>query len=102
MRATRRASRARGGARTKTCAKMAARFLSALFSRPLAQVGTSLFFPLAAIASLPTENDAGDGLWLLGRNSRKPKKANHGKRPCSHYRRHKKRPRKGMPFIKRW
>ncbi|KAG9408453.1 hypothetical protein AC1031_021690 [Aphanomyces cochlioides] len=31
------------------------------------------------------------GMQLLGRNSRKPKKANHGKRPCSHVRRRSKR-----------
>ncbi|CAH0480208.1 unnamed protein product [Peronospora belbahrii] len=28
---------------------------------------------------------------LLNRNARRPKKANHGKRPCSHYRRRQKR-----------
>ncbi|CAI5741813.1 unnamed protein product [Peronospora destructor] len=30
-------------------------------------------------------------LQLLNRNARQPKKANHGKRPCSHYRRRLKR-----------
>ncbi|RMX64401.1 hypothetical protein KXD40_002987 [Peronospora effusa] len=30
-------------------------------------------------------------LQLLHRNARRPKKANHGKRPCSHYRRRLKR-----------
>ncbi|ETI45166.1 hypothetical protein L914_09814 [Phytophthora nicotianae] len=30
-------------------------------------------------------------LQLLNRNARRPKKANHGKRPCSHYRRRLKR-----------
>lgn len=28
---------------------------------------------------------------LLNRNARRPKKANHGKRPCSHHRRRQKR-----------
>uniref|UniRef100_A0AAV1VFR4 Mitochondrial mRNA-processing protein COX24 C-terminal domain-containing protein n=1 Tax=Peronospora matthiolae TaxID=2874970 RepID=A0AAV1VFR4_9STRA len=28
---------------------------------------------------------------LLNRNARRPKKANHGKRPCSHFRRRQKR-----------
>ncbi|EGZ17149.1 hypothetical protein PHYSODRAFT_498549 [Phytophthora sojae] len=30
-------------------------------------------------------------LQLLNRNARQPRKANHGKRPCSHYRRRLKR-----------
>ncbi|KAF4127978.1 hypothetical protein GN958_ATG22806 [Phytophthora infestans] len=30
-------------------------------------------------------------LQLLNRNARRPRKANHGKRPCSHYRRRLKR-----------
>ncbi|TYZ57431.1 hypothetical protein PybrP1_006147 [[Pythium] brassicae (nom. inval.)] len=31
------------------------------------------------------------GMRLLNRNARRPKKANHGKRPCSHHRRRLKR-----------
>jgi len=36
-------------------------------------------------------------LVALGRNSRRPKKANHGKRPCSHVARRLKRRRFGNP-----
>ncbi|GAB9474521.1 hypothetical protein Gpo141_00011642 [Globisporangium polare] len=36
-------------------------------------------------------DEAPSGMQLLNRNARRPKKANHGKRPCSHHRRRLKR-----------
>ena len=41
----------------------------------------------------------GDALWLLNRNARAPKKANHGARPCSHVGRKAKRQRKGVDTV---
>ena len=43
--------------------------------------------------------EEGDGVQMKGRNSRKPKKANHGARPCSSYMRQMKQ--KGWYHILR-
>ncbi|ETW08161.1 hypothetical protein H310_02498 [Aphanomyces invadans] len=45
----------------------------------------------AVLENLRLSSEPIVGMQLLGRNSRKPKKANHGKRPCSHVRRRSKR-----------
>ncbi|ETV71300.1 hypothetical protein H257_13431 [Aphanomyces astaci] len=45
----------------------------------------------AVLENLRLSSEPIIGMQLLGRNSRKPKKANHGKRPCSHVRRRSKR-----------
>mmetsp|Transcript_23954 Transcript_23954/g.95055 ORF Transcript_23954/g.95055 Transcript_23954/m.95055 type:complete len:84 (-) Transcript_23954:182-433(-) len=52
---------------------------------------------LSVAAPMPSIDSA---IWF-GRNTRKPKKANHGKRPCCNVNRKAKKPRKGKktPFI---
>ncbi|POM68407.1 Hypothetical protein PHPALM_15435 [Phytophthora palmivora] len=52
--------------------------------------------PTLAVRSVPTVNwfaaeETPIAMELLNRNARRPKKANHGKRPCSHHRRRQKR-----------
>ncbi|KAG6612775.1 uncharacterized protein IUM83_03294 [Phytophthora cinnamomi] len=52
---------------------------------------------VAGVRSVPTAaswfaaEEAPVAMELLNRNARRPKKANHGKRPCSHHRRRQKR-----------
>ncbi|KAG7400976.1 hypothetical protein PHYBOEH_003566 [Phytophthora boehmeriae] len=51
---------------------------------------------LANVRGVPVTNwlaaeETPAAMELLNRNARRPKKANHGKRPCSHHRRRQKR-----------
>ncbi|KAG1707460.1 hypothetical protein DVH05_026659 [Phytophthora capsici] len=48
---------------------------------------------VANVRSVPSTNlfESPIAMELLNRNARRPKKANHGKRPCSHHRRRQKR-----------
>merc|ERR1719198_1471085 len=60
---------------------------------------------LPTIASLVPSALANLGVWLMNRNARRPTKANHGARPCSHFGRHqrrggKRRVRKLPPYRK--
>ncbi|RLN48546.1 hypothetical protein BBJ29_003571 [Phytophthora kernoviae] len=53
-------------------------------------------FAVANVRSVPVTNwlaveETPVAMELLNRNARRPKKANHGKRPCSHHRRRQKR-----------
>ncbi|OQR90143.1 hypothetical protein THRCLA_22583 [Thraustotheca clavata] len=45
----------------------------------------------AVLENMRLSSEPIEGMQLVGRNSRKPKKANHGKRPCSHVRRRSRR-----------
>ncbi|EQC29052.1 hypothetical protein SDRG_13207 [Saprolegnia diclina VS20] len=45
----------------------------------------------AVLENMRLSSEPLPGMQLVGRNSRKPKKANHGKRPCSHVRRRSRR-----------
>ncbi|CEG42312.1 uncharacterized protein PHALS_12596 [Plasmopara halstedii] len=76
------------------------RLLTTMTKSPLAPA--PLFSPLAArltvsiigLRSVPSTLAAEItpiAMELLNRNARRPKKANHGKRPCSHHRRRQKR-----------
>lgn len=69
-------------------------------SQPTFQVPTALEQPLVfesiilPMVGVPTEADGEAAvIEAMNRNARRPKKANHGKRPCSHYARRKKRVR---------
>jgi hypothetical protein len=63
-------------------------------SQPVPSPTNMPFLWNSAVPTNPT--DVGD-LSALGRNTRQPKKANHGKRPCSRIGRRKKRRRFGNP-----
>mmetsp|Transcript_6764 Transcript_6764/g.21823 ORF Transcript_6764/g.21823 Transcript_6764/m.21823 type:complete len:114 (+) Transcript_6764:21-362(+) len=57
----------------------------------------ALLFPvLGCLAATSAADEDASGRWLMNRNARIPKKANHGSRPCSHFARKMKVPRKGV------
>ncbi|RMX66214.1 hypothetical protein KXD40_000163 [Peronospora effusa] len=71
---------------------LCSRFVSAMTKSSLA---SATFFPSITIQKPIINWLVTDGtpiaMELLNRNARRPKKANHGKRPCSHHRRRQKR-----------
>ncbi|OWZ17173.1 hypothetical protein PHMEG_0008920 [Phytophthora megakarya] len=75
------------------CSRLFAATKSALAPASLLSI-TARQTPLA-VRNVPTVNwfttEEPIAMELLNRNARRPKKANHGKRPCSHHRRRQKR-----------
>ena len=69
-------------------------FASALLSGPGAAMRWSMQPAVSPLTSAPGLGECFQPLQALNRNARKPKKANHGKRPNSHFGRRKKRLRR--------